>query len=62
MHGADDRVTHPRGTELLHERAASADKTIVLWKGMKHEPLNSPGRDEVIARMLSWLDERIPAP
>jgi alpha-beta hydrolase superfamily lysophospholipase len=59
MHGAADRITAPRGTELLHERASSEDKTIVLWDGMKHEIFNSPGRDEVIATMRRWLAERV---
>jgi alpha-beta hydrolase superfamily lysophospholipase len=59
MHGADDRTTFPRGTELLYDGASSADKTIILWQGMRHEIFNSPGRDEVIATMLRWLDSRL---
>ena len=59
MHGADDRTTFPRGTELLYEGASSADKSIILWRGMRHELFNSPGRDEVIATMIRWLDSRL---
>jgi acylglycerol lipase len=59
MHGADDTTTFPSGTELLYEEASSTDKTLILWKGMRHELFNSPGRDEVIATMLRWLDSRL---
>jgi alpha-beta hydrolase superfamily lysophospholipase len=59
MHGADDTTTFPRGTDLLYERASSADKTLVVWAGMRHELFNAPGRDEVIATTLRWLDERL---
>ena len=59
MHGADDRLTSPAGSVLLHERARSADKTLVLWPGDRHEIFNEPDRDAVIGRMLDWLDARV---
>jgi alpha-beta hydrolase superfamily lysophospholipase len=59
MHGADDTTTSPSGTELLYAEASSADKTIILWNGMRHEVFNSPGRNEVIATMIRWLDSRL---
>lgn len=62
MHGADDRTTFPLGTELLYEGASSADKSIILWRGMRHEIFNSPGRDEVIATTIRWLDSRLDQP
>lgn len=62
MHGADDTVTFPRGTELLYAGASSADKTMILWEGMRHEIFNAPGRDEVIATTIRWLDSRLDRP
>lgn len=59
MHGTGDTTTFPRGTELLYEGASSADKTMILWDGMRHEIFNSPGRDEVVATMVRWLDSRL---
>jgi alpha-beta hydrolase superfamily lysophospholipase len=58
MHGADDRVTSARGTELIGERVASEDKTVILWEGMWHEIFNAPERAEVISTMRSWLADR----
>jgi alpha-beta hydrolase superfamily lysophospholipase len=61
MHGADDTTTFPRGTELLVAGASSADKTKIIWDGMKHEIFNSPGRRDVIDTMRRWLNERLPS-
>ena len=59
VHGADDPITSPHGTELLYERASSEDKTIIIWEGRRHEIFNSPGRDLVIDTMRRWLAERV---
>lgn len=58
MHGADDHITHPRGTGLIDERVASVDKTVIFWEGMRHEVFNEVGRAEVLATLRSWLAER----
>lgn len=61
MHGADDALTSPRGTEHFHDGASSTDKSLKLWPRMKHEIFNEVERDSVIAYMLDWLDERVVA-
>ena len=58
MHGAEDRLTNPAGSELLHDRARSADKTFKRWPGLRHEIFNEPGGDAVIACAANWLDLR----
>ncbi|MDQ3539729.1 MAG: lysophospholipase [Chloroflexota bacterium] len=59
MHGANDTLTFPSGTRALYERASSADKTLKLWPGMKHEIFNEPDRREVVTSTLDWIDTRI---
>ena len=59
MHGSDDTITSPRGTELLYAGASSGDKTIIVWKGCEHEIFSAPGRDTVIETMRLWLTERV---
>lgn len=59
MHGADDTATYPRGSRLLYEQASSEDKSLRMWEGHRHEIFTSPGRTEVIAFMLDWLDARV---
>jgi len=60
MHGAEDQLTEPAGSILVDERAASADKTLTLWPGLRHEIFNEPERDEVIAHVVAWLRSRFP--
>lgn len=56
MHGSEDVVTPIDGSYHLHQVAASDDKTLKVWNGMKHEVLNEVERDQVFAVLLSWLD------
>ena len=59
MHGADDRLTNPTGSQVLYDCARSVDKTLKLWPSLRHEIFNEPQRNDVIAFMLAWLDARV---
>jgi len=56
MHGGADGLTAPEGSKILHERAASRDKTLKIYDGFYHEIFNDPGKEGVIADMIAWLD------
>jgi lysophospholipase len=43
---------------MLAERAGSEDVTIRNWDGLRHEILNEPEREQVIAEIADWLDAR----
>lgn len=55
MHGASDRLTTPRGSELVNELAGSEDKTLLLYQGLYHEILNEPEHDQVLDEVVAWL-------
>lgn len=59
MHGADDNVTFPIGTEMIRDHAGSEDKTVILWEGMRHEIFNEADRAKVIETLRSWLAARV---
>ncbi len=59
MHGDADQLTNPKGSDLLYQGAASADKTIKWWPGLYHEIFNEPEQDEVIGFMQSWIEQRL---
>ena len=59
MHGAADRLSNPRGSEILYREASSADKTLKLYPGYYHEILNEPGRQQVLADIEAWLNAHI---
>ena len=55
LHGGADGLTSPEGSKMLHERAASGDKTLKIYDGFFHEIFNDPGKEGVIADMIEWL-------
>eukprot|EP00042_Codosiga_hollandica_P031664 m.194243 g.194243 ORF g.194243 m.194243 type:complete len:325 (-) comp53699_c0_seq3:68-1042(-) len=61
VHGKGDRVTEPMFSQELHERAASTDKTILLYEDMYHAILDEPdgGGERVMSDILTWLLARI---
>jgi len=60
IHGTRDTVTRPEGSQEFYERASSADKTLKLYEGYFHDPLNDIGKETVMADIRAWIDERLP--
>jgi len=59
MHGAADRLSDPKGSEMLYQKASSADKMLKVYEGYYHEIFNEPGREQVLADVESWLKAHI---
>ena len=59
--GADDPVIDPDVSRAAFESLGSKDKTLVVFPGMLHEPLNEIGREQVYAAIVDWLNQRLPA-
>ena len=59
VQGTADRLVDPEGSKQLYARAQSTDKTLKLYEGLYHEVLNEPEKDDVLADILAWLDQRI---
>lgn len=57
--GGNDPVIDPDTCRLAFERLGSADKTLLLYPQMRHEPLNELGRAGVISDMLAWLRRQL---
>lgn len=60
LHGTADKAARPEGSEEFFDRATSADKTVKLYDGYYHDPLNDIGRDRVLNDVGSWIVERAP--
>ena len=58
MHGTEDVLVSPKGSEALYRRTASVDKTLKTYPGLFHEILNEPEKDQVLADIAGWLDAR----
>jgi acylglycerol lipase len=61
MHGTDDKLTYPRGSEDFARRVGEAgnDVTLKLWDGLYHELHNEPEKAEVFKCMTEWLDKHL---
>jgi len=61
IHGTADKATKPSGSQLFYEQAGATDKTLKLYDGRYHDPLNDLGKEQVLADILSWLAARASA-
>ena len=61
LHGTADKVTKPSGSQEFYERAGSTDKTLKLYEGHYHDLLNDIGKEEVMADIKAWINQRLPA-
>ena len=58
--GGADNVIAPSGSQELFDHLGLSDKTMHVYPGMLHEPLNELGRDQVMSDLGTWLAERLP--
>jgi len=61
IHGTADKATRYQGSEYFYVHAGSTDKTLKLYERHYHDLLNDVGKEDVMADVQNWLDERIPA-
>ncbi len=59
IHGTKDTVTRPEGSKEFYANAGSSDKTLKLYEGFWHDPLNDIGRETVMDDIRAWLAARI---
>ena len=60
MHGSADELTDPEGTKSFYENCSSSDKELVVWDGLYHELINEPEKEEVISKIINWMDDHLP--
>ena len=58
LQGTGDMVVDPKGSQLLHDRASSDDKTLLRYEGLYHDLLHEPEKEQVIADLIEWLHAR----
>ena len=62
FHGTADWITAPEASRAFYRRAASPDKTILLYDGLYHETMNEPEREQVLHGVTNWLEARLDRP
>jgi alpha-beta hydrolase superfamily lysophospholipase len=61
LNGTEDKATRPSGSEFFHAHAGSTDKTLKLCEGHFHDLLADVGKEGVIADIVAWITQRLPA-
>jgi acylglycerol lipase len=59
IHGTEDKVTKPSGSQFFYDVAKSADKTLKFYEGSYHDPLADIGREQVIDDIKGWIGARL---
>ena len=59
LHGSEDTLASPSGSEFVYSKVSSEDKTIKVYEGCRHEILNDFKQDEVLEDIRNWLLERV---
>jgi alpha-beta hydrolase superfamily lysophospholipase len=62
LHGDDDPVTSHRATCEFFEQVPSADKTLRILPGARHETHNDLDREVVIREVCDWIGARVGPP
>ena len=60
LHGDHDPITIQHATCEFFERVASADKTLRIYPGARHETHNDLERAQVIREIGDWIEARLP--
>jgi acylglycerol lipase len=58
MHGTEDQITYPAGSQEFAE-LVKCDCTLKLWEGLYHETHNEPEKEEVMNFVVGWLESKI---
>jgi acylglycerol lipase len=61
IHGTEDKATRWQGSQYFYDNVGSSDKTLKLYEGGYHDLLNDTDKEAVMADILAWVNERIPA-
>jgi len=59
IQGGQDKLVDPGGVQMLHDQAASTDKTIKVYPELYHEVFNEPERGVVLKDVETWLNAHV---
>jgi len=55
LHGGADPLNRPAGAHALVDTARGSDTTLRVYPGVRHEPHNDLGHEQVAADVIDWL-------
>ena len=57
--GGQDPIVDPSAARELFDRLGSADKMLLFYPKMLHEPFNEVGREQVFDDVIRWIEPRL---
>lgn len=57
--GGEDQISLAADTLEFSEDLGSVDKTVLFFEEFQHELINEPGKEKVLEKVLTWLNERL---
>lgn len=61
LHGAADKAAKPSGSQHFFNAVSSQDKTLKLYEGGFHDPLNDIERERVMSDIKAWIGHLLSA-
>lgn len=58
LHGTEDKLADPVGSQLMYDKVASTDKKIEYFEGLYHEIMNEPEKETVMKVLTTWIKDR----
>ncbi|MFN8578588.1 MAG: alpha/beta hydrolase [Candidatus Sericytochromatia bacterium] len=55
LHGTDDKITNPEGSDELYKKSISQKKEIKKYKGFYHDLLHEPNNEIVYDDIYNWI-------
>lgn len=59
MHGSEDGLADPAGSQELYDAVASEDKTLKFYQSYYHEIFNDIGKEAVLNDLYQWLEAHL---
>ena len=59
MHGTEDGLADPAGSQEMYDAVASEDKTLKFYEGFYHEIFNDFDKEVVLEDLQQWLDAHL---
>jgi len=61
IHGAEDKIVDPQGSQQVMDRASSSDKQLSLFEGLYHETMNErpAEKEKVLNTIRAWIIKHV---
>lgn len=59
IHGGEDMLCAPEGSQFIYDQVSSVDKTLIIYPSYFHEIHNEPGHATVIQDINTWIEAHL---